>query len=97
MLLSAALTDPSLRVAQLPLLGATERDELLALGKGEPTRYSDQPLHASLAQIARDTPDAVAVVCREVELTYANSTGEPIDSLGTCARSDWAATRSSPR
>jgi amino acid adenylation domain-containing protein len=70
-LLSAALTDPSLRVAQLPLLGDAERDELLALGRGEPAPYSDRPLHVSLAQIARDTPDAVAVVCRGVELSYA--------------------------
>lgn len=69
-LLSAALQDPSLRVSQLPLLGDAERAELLALGKGEPAEYSDKPLHVSLAEVARATPGAVAVVCRGIELSY---------------------------
>jgi amino acid adenylation domain-containing protein len=69
-LLSAALKDPSLRVSQLPMLGDAEREELLALGQGEPGEYSDKPLHVSLAEVARATPDAVAVVCRGIELTY---------------------------
>jgi amino acid adenylation domain-containing protein len=69
-LLAAALKDPSARISQLPLLRGAERDELLALGEGEPAEYSDQPLHVSLAELARTTPDAVAVVCRGIELTY---------------------------
>ena len=69
-LLSAALKEPSLRISQLPLLRDAERDQLLALGKGEPATYSDKPLHVSLAAVARAHPDAVAVVCRGVELSY---------------------------
>jgi amino acid adenylation domain-containing protein len=68
--LGAAIEDPSLRLSQLPILTAAEREELLALGHGELADYADQPLHVGLAEIARATPDAVAVVCRGVELTY---------------------------
>jgi amino acid adenylation domain-containing protein len=69
--LAAAVQDPSLRVSQLPILAEEERAELLALGKGEPAQYSADPLHVSLANMARSTPDAVAVVCRRAELSYA--------------------------
>ncbi|MFJ6217105.1 amino acid adenylation domain-containing protein [Streptomyces sp. NPDC092296] len=69
--LTAAVRDTSLRVSTLPLLTDAERAELLALGKGEPAEYAEEPLHVGLAKVARETPDAVAVVCRGVELTYA--------------------------
>ncbi|OII69007.1 non-ribosomal peptide synthetase [Streptomyces sp. CC77] len=68
--LTTAVKDPSLRVSQLPLLTDAERDELFALGKGEPAEYAEDPLHVGFARIARETPDAVAVVCRGNELTY---------------------------
>ena len=60
-----------MRISQLPLLTVTEGKELLALGRGEAADYSELPLHVALADVARATPDAVAVVCRGVELTYA--------------------------
>ena len=69
--LTAAVQDTSLRVSQLPLLGEAERAELLAVGRGEPAEYSEDALHVGLAKIAAATPDAVAVVCRGAELTYA--------------------------
>lgn len=68
--LSAAVKDTSLRVSQLPLLTDAEREEAFALGKGEDAEYSEDALHVGLAKIARETPDAVAVVCRNVEITY---------------------------
>ncbi|WP_042390690.1 non-ribosomal peptide synthetase [Streptacidiphilus melanogenes] len=68
--LAAAVKDSSLKVSQLPLLPDAEREELLAVGKGETAEYSEDALHVGLAKIAANTPDAVAVVCRGVELTY---------------------------
>lgn len=68
--LAAAVAAPSLRVSQLPLLSQAERDGLLALGKGETAEYSGDPLHVSFARVARGAPDAVAVVCRGIELSY---------------------------
>jgi amino acid adenylation domain-containing protein len=69
--LAAVVGGPSLRVSELPLLSQAERDELLALGRGESAEYSADPLHVSLARVAQATPNAVAVVCRGAELTYA--------------------------
>ncbi len=68
--LTAAVSQPSLRLSQLPLLTRRERDELFALGKGEQAEYSTDPLHVSVDQVARTRPDAVAVVCGGVELSY---------------------------
>ncbi|MGE5827580.1 MAG: non-ribosomal peptide synthetase [Micromonosporaceae bacterium] len=67
----AAADDPALRLSQLPLTDEAERAELLAWGKGEPAEYDERPLHVGLAEMARATPDAIAVVCRDRELTYA--------------------------
>lgn len=69
-MLTAAVKDSSLRVSQLPLLTDAERDEVFALGKGEPAEYAEDALHVGFAKIAQSTPDAVAVVCRGVEITY---------------------------
>nr|APD71791.1 non-ribosomal peptide synthetase 2 [Streptomyces sp.] len=68
--LTAAVKDSSLRVSQLPLLTDAERDEVFAIGKGEPAEYAQDALHVGFAKIAQATPDAVAVVCRGVEITY---------------------------
>jgi amino acid adenylation domain-containing protein len=67
---TAAAADPSLTLSQLPVVTEAERAELLALGHGEEAEYNELPLHVAFAQVAAATPDAVAVVCRGVELTY---------------------------
>ncbi|GAA2677515.1 MULTISPECIES: amino acid adenylation domain-containing protein [Actinosynnema] len=67
---TAAAADSSLTLSQLPVVTDAERVELLALGKGEDAEYSELPLHVAFAQVAAATPDAVAVVCRGVEITY---------------------------
>jgi amino acid adenylation domain-containing protein len=69
-ILTAAVSDPSVKLSELPLLSSAERDELLALGKGETTAYSADPLHKSVERFAGERPDSVAVVCRGVELSY---------------------------
>jgi amino acid adenylation domain-containing protein len=68
--LTAAVSQPSLRLSQMPLLSRQEQDELLALGKGEQADYSADPLHVSVERVAQARPDAVAVVCGGVELSY---------------------------
>jgi amino acid adenylation domain-containing protein len=67
---AAAAQDPGLRLSQLPLLTDAERHELLSLGRGPVAEYADEPLHVGLAKRARSAPEATAVVCRGVELTY---------------------------
>jgi amino acid adenylation domain-containing protein len=68
--LTAAVSQPSLRLSQMPLLSRQEQDELLALGKGELADYSADPLHVSVERVAQARPDAVAVVCGGIELSY---------------------------
>ncbi|MEV8515380.1 amino acid adenylation domain-containing protein [Dactylosporangium sp. NPDC051484] len=69
--LAAVSEDPGLRLSEVPLLPAAEREEILAWGRGEVVPYAEGPLHEGVAAIARATPDAVAVLCNDVELTYA--------------------------
>lgn len=86
--LHAAITDPSLRVSELPVISAAERQQLLALGQGESAEYSPDPLHVTFAKTASRQPDAVAVVCRGIELSYgeldrqATQLGRYLRSLG---------------
>lgn len=68
--LLAASADPSRRLSELPLLTGSERAELLAVGRGQLVSYPDVPLHVTFAKVAAATPDACALVCRNVELTY---------------------------
>ena len=68
--LSAVVSQPSLRLSQVPLLSPGKRDDLLALGDGGQAGYSSDPLPVSVERVARDQPDAVAVVCRGTELSY---------------------------
>ncbi|WP_418153351.1 non-ribosomal peptide synthetase [Actinoalloteichus caeruleus] len=67
---TAAASDSTLRLSQLPVVTPEERAELLELGRGEEAEYSELPLHVAFTEVARATPEAVAVVCRGTELTY---------------------------
>lgn len=68
--LTAVAKDPFLKLSQIPLLSPREHDDLLALGNGGQADYSADPLQLSVQRIAREQPDAVAVVCRGAELSY---------------------------
>jgi amino acid adenylation domain-containing protein len=70
-LIVAAAADPGLRLSQMSLLSAEERAQLLAVGDGGAAEYFQDPLHVMVARHAAATPDAVALVCKGVELTYA--------------------------
>ncbi|WP_404370386.1 non-ribosomal peptide synthase/polyketide synthase [Corallococcus coralloides] len=71
-LLEAAVANPGLSVARLPLLSRDERQRLLVdwndTAVASPT---DVPVHVHFAEQARRTPDAVALVQGEDSLTYA--------------------------
>lgn len=68
--LTGATRDPSVVLSHISLLTAAERDDLLRAGCGVRSTQPDQPLHVTIADVAAADPDAVAAVCRGVELTY---------------------------
>jgi amino acid adenylation domain-containing protein len=75
-LLEAAVAQPELRLAELPLLSEDERHQLWVEWNDTRTEY---PREASIqalfeAQVAR-TPDAVAVESEDARLTYAELNG----------------------
>jgi amino acid adenylation domain-containing protein len=70
-LLAAAVTDPDLRLSQLPLLSDAERKTVLSAWNGTEAQYEAVPVHALVSAQAWRTPDRPAVTCRGETLTYA--------------------------
>ena len=71
-LLEAAAADPTRPLAQLPLLDAAERQEMLDGWNGTQQAFpEDALLHRLFEAQALRTPEAVAVVCEKEHLTYA--------------------------
>ncbi|RKG95647.1 non-ribosomal peptide synthetase, partial [Corallococcus sp. CA053C] len=71
-LLEAVAAKPEQSVAELPLLGADERQRLLVGWNDTATESpTSVPVHVYFAHQARQTPDAVALVLGEATLTYA--------------------------
>jgi non-ribosomal peptide synthetase component F len=71
-LLRAIGADPEQRLSELPLLSASERQQLLVTWNETAEAYANEHSVTELfeAQVAR-TPEAVAVVFGEQQLTYA--------------------------
>jgi amino acid adenylation domain-containing protein len=69
-LLGGVLADPSMPLADLPLLSEAERVQLLGEWSGATDQTPDLPIHETIAEQARRTPEAVAVVGGGIELTY---------------------------
>ncbi|HEY3572046.1 MAG TPA: amino acid adenylation domain-containing protein [Thermoanaerobaculia bacterium] len=70
-LLSRALAAPSLRVGEIPLLGEEERRQILTSGSGPDVAWAAAvPVHRLVEAQAALTPEAVAVVAGDGELTY---------------------------
>ena len=70
-LLAAILENPATNIQALPLLAPAEREDLLALAQGTSSALPPaQFVHALFAERARRSPDAVAVVFGDAQLTY---------------------------
>jgi amino acid adenylation domain-containing protein len=70
-LLAGIVAQPEQRVGALPLLPATEREQLLCAWNDTARDYPvGDCLHELFAAQAARTPDAVALVCEETRLTY---------------------------
>ncbi|MFE1593279.1 amino acid adenylation domain-containing protein [Nocardia sp. NPDC058705] len=70
-LLDSALRDPNRRLADLDMLGAADRAALLDRSHGVLVDQPATTLVALLESAATATPDALALVSDDVELTYA--------------------------
>ncbi|MBQ0896940.1 amino acid adenylation domain-containing protein, partial [Micromonospora sp. U56] len=70
-LLTAAVHDPGQRVSALPLLDDAERDLVLRAWNGEDAAPAFRSVIERVQRQAAATPDAVALICEAVSLTYA--------------------------
>jgi amino acid adenylation domain-containing protein len=91
-LLTAIVANPQARIAELPLLTESERQQLLVEWNSTQTDYpSDKCIHQLFEQQVARTPDAVAVVFDNQQLTYselncrANQLAHHLKSLGVDA------------
>lgn len=70
-LLQAIVANPDRRIDDLPLLTAAERQQAIAGVNPTASFESNDCLHTRFERQAALTPDAIAVVCEDVRLTYA--------------------------
>ncbi|NEP49202.1 MAG: AMP-binding protein, partial [Moorea sp. SIO3C2] len=88
-LLEGIVSNPEQRVGELPLLSETEKQQLLVTWNDTKTDYPDDKcIHQLFESCVEQTPNAVAVVFEEQQLTYselnsrANQLGHYLQSLG---------------
>ncbi|MFD6725935.1 amino acid adenylation domain-containing protein, partial [Streptomyces sp. NPDC060131] len=67
----AVTTAPDRPIGAVELMDSAERERVLVEWNGAPTELPGTPLHELISEQARQTPDAVAVVCDGTSLTYA--------------------------
>ncbi|OUL20265.1 non-ribosomal peptide synthetase [Nostoc sp. 106C] len=91
-LLAGIVANPEQRLGELPLLTATERHQLLVAWNNTHTEYpQDKCIHELFAQQVELTPNAVALVFADQQLTYqelnqkANQLAHYLQSLGVGA------------
>ncbi|MEW5925949.1 MAG: amino acid adenylation domain-containing protein, partial [Gemmatimonadota bacterium] len=70
-LLEAMAADPARRAAEVPLLRAEERAQVLEGWNATAAEFPDAPVHERIAAQAARTPDAAAVLAGAETLTYA--------------------------
>jgi amino acid adenylation domain-containing protein len=70
-LTTAGLHQPEQPLSKLPLLTDTERDQLLTWGQGPTQPIPTQPIHDLVLTWAHRTPDAIAGVANDSDITYA--------------------------
>jgi amino acid adenylation domain-containing protein len=88
-LLSAIVANPQQKVGEIPLLSVAERQQLLLEWNDTATDYPrDKCIHQLFEEQVKKTPDAVAVVFEDEQLTYqqlnerANQLAHYLHSLG---------------
>jgi len=88
-LLEGIATNPDQSISQLPLLTEAERRQLLLVWNETQTDYpKDQPIHHLFETQVRQTPEAVALIFGETEVTYdalnrqANQLAHHLQTLG---------------
>jgi amino acid adenylation domain-containing protein/non-ribosomal peptide synthase protein (TIGR01720 family) len=69
-LLAAAVAEPDLRAAELPLLSAAELHQLMDWGGRRTRCAAASTLHGRFAARARLTPEAPALTCGDLTLSY---------------------------
>ncbi|MEH2221573.1 amino acid adenylation domain-containing protein [Nostoc sp.] len=91
-LIKAIVANPKARISELPLLSAAERHQLLVEWNDNQTDYSsDKCIHQLFEEQVKRTPDAVAIVFDNQQLTYgdlncrANQLAHYLRSLGVGA------------
>ncbi len=91
-LLEAMVADPDQKLSELPLLSESERRQLLVEWNDTAVDYpADRCVHELFEQQVASTPDAVAVVCGDQQLSYrelnqrANQLAHHLRALGVGA------------
>ena len=70
-LMQGVVKDSDRRLSELPLLDETERRRVLSEWNDTHANYTRACVHQLFERRAEETPDALAVICEEAELTYA--------------------------
>jgi len=69
-LLEAVTNSPDLRLSEIPLMTASETNQILRTWNTTERSIPDETIPAFFTQIAEQTPDTIAVIYNEQELTY---------------------------
>ncbi len=70
-ILRAVVADPEARLGAIPLLDEAKEAELLALGRGPEPRGGEGLIHDRMTALARQRPDATALLWGEERCTFA--------------------------
>ncbi|MDF5731657.1 MAG: amino acid adenylation domain-containing protein [Rhizonema sp. PD38] len=87
-LLEAIVANPDWQISKLPLLTATEQHQLLVTWNNQKTEFPDKCIHQLFEEQVEQTPDAIALVFEDEQLTYrelnrrANKIGHYLQQLG---------------
>ncbi|NQZ65290.1 condensation domain-containing protein, partial [Crocosphaera sp.] len=83
LLLQGVLSNPEQNISQLPILSENEKYRNLVEWDNTAAKYpKDKCIHQLFEEQAEKTPDAVAVVCEEKQLTY-QELNQKANQLGT--------------
>ncbi len=69
-LLEAVARDPALHLSQIPLLTDSQADQIIRAWNDTERSIPVETVNAIFSRMAKQTPDATAVICSENQLTY---------------------------